>query len=154
MRNFENFTHEYCISIVCFSTTPTLQNLSHKLFFLLSTFLLDIFFIYISNVISLPSFPSKNPLSPHNSSQPTQSYSWSWHSPMLGHKTFTGPRASPSIDDWLGHPLLYIYLEPQVPPCVFFDWWFSSNEFWEYWLVHIDVTPVGLPIPSAPWYFL
>jgi hypothetical protein len=27
-------------------------------------FLLDIFFIYISNVIPFPSFPSKNPLSP------------------------------------------------------------------------------------------
>jgi hypothetical protein len=27
-------------------------------------FLLDIFFIYISNIIPIPSFPSENPLSP------------------------------------------------------------------------------------------
>ena len=26
------------------------------------------------------------------------------------------PRASPPIDDQLVHPLLHIYLEPQVPP--------------------------------------
>jgi hypothetical protein len=36
-------------------------------FFLL---LLDIFFIYISNVIPSPSFPSKNPLSPPPSPAP------------------------------------------------------------------------------------
>jgi hypothetical protein len=33
-------------------------------FFLLNIFLLDIFFIYISNIILFPSFPSENPLSP------------------------------------------------------------------------------------------
>ena len=83
--------------------------------------------------------------------QPTYSHSWSWHSPILGHRTFTGPRASPPIDDRLGHPLLHIYLEPQVPPCVFFDWWYSSKEFWGCWLVHNDVPFMGLQSPSAPW---
>jgi hypothetical protein len=78
----------------------------------------------------------------------------SWHAPILGHRTFTGPRASPPIDDRLGHPLLHIQLEPQVPPCVFFDWWFSSKELWGYWLVHIDAPPMGLQTPSAPWVFL
>jgi hypothetical protein len=38
--------------------------------------------------------------------------SWPWHSPTLGHRTFTGPRASPPIDDQLGHPLLHMQLEP------------------------------------------
>jgi hypothetical protein len=33
----------------------------------------------------------------------------------------------------------------------FFDWWFSSKELWGYWLVHIDVPPMGLQTPSAPW---
>ena len=47
------------------------------------------------------------------------------HSPILGHKTFTRPRASPPIDDRLGHPLLHMQLEPWDPPCVFFSWWFS-----------------------------
>jgi hypothetical protein len=91
-----------------------------------------IFFIYISNVIPFPSFPSKNSLStlPPPASQPTHSHSWSWHSPIMGHRIFTGLKASPPIDDRLGHPLLHIQLEPQVPPCVFFDWWFSSKELW------------------------
>jgi hypothetical protein len=48
----------------------------------------------------------------------------------MGHRIFTGLKASPPIDDRLGHPLLHIQLEPQVPPCVFFDWWFSSKELW------------------------
>ena len=42
-------------------------------------------------------------------------------------------------------------LEPQVPPCVFFGWWFSPRELWGYWLVHIVVPPMGLQTPSAPW---
>ena len=75
--------------------------------------------------------------------------SWPWHSPILGHRAFTGPRASPPIDDWLGHPLLHMQLEPWVPPCVFFDWWFNPRKHWEYWLVNI-VPPMGLQTPSAP----
>jgi hypothetical protein len=38
-----------------------------------------------------------------------------------------------------------------VPPCVFFDLWFSLRKLWEYWLVHIVVPPMGLQTPSAPW---
>jgi hypothetical protein len=71
-------------------------------------------------------------------------------SPILGQRTFTGPRATPPIDDWLGHPLLHMQLEPQVPPCVLFDWWFSPKELWGYWLVHIAVPPMGLQTPSVP----
>jgi hypothetical protein len=41
-------------------------------------------------------------------------------------------------------------VEPRVPPCVFFDWWFSPRELWGYWLVHV-VPPMGLQAPSAPW---
>jgi hypothetical protein len=77
--------------------------------------------------------------------------SWPRHSPILGHRTFTGPRASPPIDDWLGHPLLHMQLEPWVSLCIFFDWWFSPWELWGYWLVHIVVPPRGLQTPSAPW---
>jgi hypothetical protein len=115
-------------------------------------YLLDIFFICISNVIPFLSFPSENPLSPPppTAPQPIHSYSWSWHSPILGHRTFTGLRTSPHIDGLLGYPLLHIQLEPQVPPCVFFDWWFSSKDLWGYWLVHIDVPPMVLLTPSAP----
>jgi hypothetical protein len=59
--------------------------------------------------------------------------------------------ASPPIDGRLGHPLLHVQLETQVPPCVFFDWWFSPRELWGYWLVHIVVPPMGLQTSSAPW---
>jgi hypothetical protein len=92
-----------------------------------------------------------NPLPPPLAPQPTHSHSWSWHSLILGHRAFTGPSVTPPIDDRLGHPLLHIQLESQVPACVFFDWWYSSKELWGYWLVHIDVPPMGLQTSSAPW---
>ena len=38
--------------------------------------------------------------------------SWLWISPILGHRTFREPRVSPPNDDLLGHPLLYMELEP------------------------------------------
>jgi hypothetical protein len=87
-------------------------------------------------------------LPPPHAPQPTQSHSWPWHSPILGYRTFPRPRASPPSDDQLGHPLLHVHLEPQVPLCAFFDWWFSPKELWGYWLVHIDVPPMGLQPPS------
>ena len=88
-------------------------------------------------------YPLLFPLAP----QPTHSHSWSWHSPILGHRAFTGPRASSPIDDQLGHILLHIQLQPQVPSCVFFDWWYSSKANWlvcGYWLFHIDFPLMGL----------
>jgi hypothetical protein len=75
--------------------------------------LLDIFFIYISNVICFPGFLSeKNPISYLLSllTNPPIPASWPWHSHKLGHRAFTGPRASPPIDDQQSHPLLQ--LEP------------------------------------------
>jgi hypothetical protein len=42
-------------------------------------------------------------------------------------------------------------LEQLVPPCVFFDWWFSPRELWGYWLVHMAVPPMGMQTPSASW---
>jgi hypothetical protein len=77
--------------------------------------------------------------------------SWPWHSPTLGRRTFTGPRASPPIDDWLGHPLLHMKLEPWIPLCVFFGWCFSPREFWGYWLVYIVALHMGQQNPSASW---
>jgi hypothetical protein len=55
--------------------------------------------------LSLPASPCTNPPTPTP---------WPWHSPTLGHRDFTGPRASPPSDDWLGHPLLHMQLEPWV----------------------------------------
>ena len=69
--------------------------------------------------------PSPIPLliNPHT---PT---SWPWNSSTLGHRAFTGPRVSSFTDDRLGHPLLHMQLEPWIPLCVFFGWWFSPWEF-------------------------
>jgi hypothetical protein len=69
------------------------------------------------------------------------------HSPTLGHQVFTGPRASSPIDAQQGHPLLCIWLEPWVPPCVLLGWWFRP---WELWLVDIVVHPIELQTPSPP----
>jgi hypothetical protein len=87
----------------------------------------------------------------HPTNQHTHSHSQSWHYPILGHRTFTGPMASPPINDWLGHPLMNMQLEPWVPPCIFFDCWFSPKKLWGYWLVHIVVLSMGLQTPSTLW---
>ena len=53
------------------------------------------------------------------------------NSPTLRHRAFTGPKASPPFDAQQGHPLLHMQLEPWVPPCVLFGWWFRP---WEHWV--------------------
>jgi hypothetical protein len=79
--------------------------------------LLDIFFIYISTLIAFPGFFSEKhlPLMPspiHLLTSPPTSASWPWNSPLLGHRTYTEPMASPPIDNQLGYPLLHMQLEP------------------------------------------
>jgi hypothetical protein len=87
------------------------------------TFYLFILFIYISNVIPLPSFPSATHLShslspcskrvlPHPST-PSSPLSYPPTPPMLGHLSSTEPSPThPPIDDQQGHPLLHLQLEP------------------------------------------
>jgi hypothetical protein len=96
---------------------------------------------YLTHTLLLPTHP------PSPASQ-------TWHSPTLGHRVFSGPRASLPIDVQQVHPLLHVQLEPWIPPCVLFDWWFSPWKLWGYWLVHIVVPPMGLQTPSAPWVLL
>ena len=69
-----------------------------------------------------------SPIPPPLFTNPPTSASLPRHSPTLGHRTFTGPRASPPNDVQQGHLLLHMQLEPQVPPCVLFGWWFSPWE--------------------------
>jgi hypothetical protein len=118
------------------------------------SFFMRYFFYLHFKCYALSWFPlRKSPICfplPLLSNAPTPT-SWPWHSHTLGHTAFTGLRAFSPIDDQLGHPLLHIHLEPQVPPYVFFDWWFSPKELWGYWLVHIVVPPRGLQTPSVPW---
>ena len=96
-------------------------------------------------LVSSPKIPYPLPL-PHCS--PTYPLP-ARHLPVLGHRT--APRASPPSDDQLGNPLLHMKLATSVLLCVFFDWWFSPRELWEYWLGHIVVPPMGLQTHSAPW---
>jgi len=85
----------------------------------------------------LPWFPLQNPTIPSPLSasmrvlphSPTLS-SLPWYSPTLGNEDFIGPRASPPIDARQCHSLLHRQLEPWVPPCVFFGWWFGPWELW------------------------
>jgi hypothetical protein len=104
------------------------------------------FFIHISNVIPFPGFPSENSLSHPLPllSQPTNSCFLVLAFPTLRHQVFTGPRVSPPTDVQQGHSLLHMHLEPWVPPCVLFSWWFSPWELWRYWLVRIVVPCMGL----------
>jgi hypothetical protein len=97
--------------------------------------------------------------------QPTPS-SWPWHSSILGHRTFTGPKVSSPIDDWLGYPLLHMQLEPWIPLCGFFclfgclvvcligwlvGWRFSPREFLGLLVSSYYCSPMGLQTPSVPW---
>jgi hypothetical protein len=75
-------------------------------------FLLDIYFIYISNVIPFPGSPSESPIPyplPLLTNPPIPD-SLPCHSPTLVHQAFRGPRVSPTTDDRLGHPLLHMQL--------------------------------------------
>jgi hypothetical protein len=83
-----------------------------KIFFAI----LDLFFIkYFLNLHFkchlLSWFPRRNPAIPSPLTvltNPPTPASLSWHSPTLGHRAFTGPRAFPPIDAQLGHPLLHM----------------------------------------------
>jgi hypothetical protein len=125
---------------------------SYKNFLIFFIFLLDILFIYILVLSPFLVSPLKTlyPIPLPLFTNPPSPTSLSWHSPTLGHRAFSGPCASPPIDVQQGHPLLQMQLEPWVPPCVFFGWWFSPWELWGCWLVHIIVPPMELQAPSAP----
>jgi hypothetical protein len=91
-------------------------------------------------MLSPSSFPlQKRPIPSPSPYSPTHShpFSLSCHSLTLGHQAFTGLRISHPIDVPQGHPLLHMWLEPWVPPCVLFDKWFTPWEPWGYWLIHI-----------------
>jgi hypothetical protein len=62
----------------------------------------------------------------------------------------SGPRATPPTDVQQVHPLLHMRLEPWVPPCVLFGWWFSHWELWGIRTVDIVAPCMGLQTPSAP----
>lgn len=84
--------------------------------------------MYISNAIPLPGFPSKIPpfhAPPPASTRVLPHYPTS--TPLhWGIKSSHRTRASLPIDAIQCRPLLHTQLEPRIPPCVYFGWWFSS----------------------------
>ena len=110
------------------------------------------YFLYISNGIPFPGFPSDKPLSyTHSPCSPTHSLPL----PCLGISLHAGIKTSqdqgslfPLLSNKAGD-LLHMQLEPWVPPCVLFGWWFSPWVLWAYWLVHMFVPPMGLQTSSA-----
>ena len=151
----KDFSHKYILE-------PLLMFLSRNVIvffsFIFLSFFLIIPFVYISNDIPLPFqlSPQKPPIpQPPPSPSPLPLWGCSLSHPplqypaMLGHKTSTGPRASPPIDVQQVHSHRHIRLEPWVPPCVLLGWWFSPWELWVVLLVDI-VLPMGLQSPSAP----
>jgi hypothetical protein len=86
--------------------------LSFSFFFLTSEHIIFIRYFLRLHFKCYPQSPLYPPLVLlPNSPTPT---SWSWHSPLLGHMIFSRPRASPPIDGWLGHLVLYMHLETQL----------------------------------------
>ena len=57
----------------------------------------------------------------------------------MGNRTPSGPRATLPTDVQQDHPLLHMWLEPWIPPCVFFGWCFNPWELWGFCLVDIVV---------------
>ena len=98
-------------------------------------------------LISSPKTPLSHPL-PLLTNLPTPA-SLSWHSPTLGHQSFIGPRAPPLIDVPQGHPLLHMWLEPWVLPCVGFLVG-GLDPMSSGWLILLFFLPLGLQTPSTP----
>jgi hypothetical protein len=94
-----------------------------------SVFLFDIYLItfQILSPFLISLSPETNPIPPPPASMrvcpypPTPSFP-PLHSPILGHLAFREPRASSPTDAQQGKPLLHIWLEPWVPPCVLLGW--------------------------------
>ena len=109
---------------------------------------IDIFFIYISNVMPFPGFPSENPLSlPPLHCSPTHSLPLTGPSIPLHWCLEPSQGLGPLLPLTTNEAIL-CYIESSFPPCVFFGWWFSPCEFWGKWLVHIVGPTKGLQTPS------
>jgi hypothetical protein len=85
--------------------------LSFLSFFFIRYFLYLHFKCYSTFLVSPPKTPYSLPPSPAHQTH-SLPLPRSWHSTILGHRTFTGSRTSPPIDDQRGHSLLHMQLEP------------------------------------------
>jgi hypothetical protein len=134
----ENQSWERKGNIIKIEVVDTVEENNWLRYFFL---LLDISFIYISN-IPFPGLPSRNPLSPTPTPvsmrvlpHPPMLTFPPWHSLTLGHWTPSGQRAAPPTDVQHGHAMPHMRPESWDPPCIFFGWWSSPQEFGRFWSV-------------------
>jgi hypothetical protein len=122
-------------------------------FKLIKHFLLDILFIYISNIFLFPGLLFRNPLShplsasmsvlshpPIHSSLPTPGI------PL--HRGIEHPQAQESLLPLMSNKAILCHI--QGPPCVLFGWWSSPWELQGLWLVDTVAPSMGLQDPSPP----
>jgi hypothetical protein len=88
-------------------------------------FLLDIFFIYISNIFSFPGLPFRKPLSYPPSSDSMREFPL----PLTDSHFLALALPYTQISNSL-RPKDCSYHWCPTKPCVFFGWWFSSWELW------------------------
>jgi hypothetical protein len=125
------------------------------LFFFMKSFLLDIFYIYISNVISFPDFPSNPPVlsplplftNPPTPASRTRHSSTLW----LEHSQGQGP-IFPLMTNKAVHYYICNWSHGSHHVYFLFVGLFPGS-FHGYWLVHIVVPLMGLQTLSAPWIF-
>jgi len=119
-----------------------------------------LYFIYISNVIPLPSFPSTNSYphlhpclyegAPH---LPSYSCLSGLVSPYSGSSSLHTTKGLP-FQWWKIRPYSATYPAGVMSTfCVLFGWWFSPWEYWGFCLIAIVVLPMRLQNPSAPTVF-
>ena len=90
----------------------------------LSYIFLKFFIVYFLGFLFLKTpYPTCPPIASMRVSPPsTHPLPHPRHSPTLGHRAFTEPRASPPTGVPKGHSLLHMWQEPWFPPCVLFGW--------------------------------
>jgi hypothetical protein len=71
-----------------------------------------------------------------------------WHSPILGHRTHSGPRVTPPTDVQQGNPLPHMWPAPWVQAGVFFGSWSRPSELWGFWPVD-TCSPHGAANPLS-----
>jgi hypothetical protein len=109
---------------------------------------LDIFFIYISNVIPFPGLPSGTPnfISPP---MPLHLPLPSFHPGIPLHWGIEPTKAQGPLLPLMSNKAILCHI-CSWSQCVLFGWWYSPWELQEVWPVDIVAPPMGLQTPSAP----
>jgi hypothetical protein len=111
---------------LCISAYPLLAVLVQEFIMAFSFFFHWIFSLFTFQMLS-PFLVAPTPYFYEGVPLPTHSLLPVLNSPNWGiYQAFIGPRTSPPINSWQGHPLLHMQLEQRV----LFGWWLSPWELW------------------------